>query len=380
MVTVVYLALRLWAPISDAPAVAQHCRIMEKTIASRGTGLYVQNRFETRSLETFDDGWETVAEELPVIQTKFFDDQTRSVLFKNESPDVGMSYSLNPYRGCEHGCAYCRARPYHEYLGFNAGIDFESKIMIKHNAPELLRKEFSKRSWSPQCIMMSGNTDCYQPAERQYQITRKLLEVFLEFRNPVSILTKNALILRDLDILKELASMNLVSTMLSITSFDRELRRRLEPRTSTPERKLQAIEQLAKANVRVGIMVGPIIPGLNDNEVPNILKRGADAGAKFVAHTILRLPYAVAPIFQDWIEKNYPEKAHRVMTRIRMIRGGRLNDPNFGTRMTGTGGYADYMHNVVATLARKYGMSEPRIPLATHLFRRSGAWGLFDDG
>jgi DNA repair photolyase len=352
---------------------------MQKTIASRGTGLYVQNRFETRSLEKFDDGWETVAEELPVIQTQFFDDNTKSILFKNDSPDVGMSYSLNPYRGCEHGCAYCRARPYHEYLGFNAGIDFESKIMVKHDAPELLRRELSKRSWMPECVMMSGNTDCYQPAERKYEITRKCLEVFLEFRNPVSILTKNALILRDLDILKELASMQLVSTMLSITSFDKELRRRLEPRTSTPERKLQAIEQLAKAGVPVGIMVGPIIPGLNDNEVPNILKRGADAGAKWVAHTILRLPYAVAPIFQDWIEKNYPEKANRVMTRIRMIRGGKLNDANWGTRMTGTGGYADYMHNVVATLAKKYGMTGNRHSLRLDLFRRTGEWGLFKE-
>jgi len=345
---------------------------------SRGTELRPQNRFETTVYQQFDDGWETIGKELPVLQTEFLPDQTRSILFKNDSPDIPTAYSLNPYRGCEHGCAYCRARPYHEYLGFNAGIDFETKIMVKHDAPALLRKEFSKQSWVPQCIMMSGNTDCYQPAERQYRITRKLLEVFLEFRNPVSLLTKNALILRDLDILKELASMNLVSTMLSITSLDKELRSKLEPRTSTAERKMNAIAELSKAGVRVGIMVGPIIPGLNDNEVPQILKRGADAGAKFVAHTILRLPYAVAPIFTDWIEKNYPEKANRVMTRIRMIRGGKLNDPNWGTRMTGTGAYADFMHRLIESLSIKYKMNEPRMPLSTHLFRRTGGMGLFD--
>ena len=351
---------------------------VKKPIPVRGTALIPQNRFETTSREAFDDGWETIAEELPVIQTQFFHDNTKSILFKNDSPDIPMAYSLNPYRGCEHGCAYCRARPYHEYLGFNAGIDFESKIMVKHDAPELLRREFTKRTWMPQCIMMSGNTDCYQPAERKYEITRELLKVFLEFRNPVSLLTKNALILRDLDLLKELASMDLVSTMLSITSFDPDLRRRLEPRTSTAERKLAAIAELAKNNVRVGVMVGPIIPGLNDNEVPNILKRSADAGAKFVAHTILRLPYAVAPIFQDWIEKNFPEKANRVMTRIRMIRGGRLNDPNWGTRMTGTGAYADYMHRLIESLSIKYKMNEPRMALRVDLFRRTGGRGLFD--
>ena len=343
----------------------------------RGTSLITQNRFETTSRETFDDGWETLSEELPVIQTQFFSDNTRSILFKNDSPDIPTVYSLNAYRGCEHGCAYCRARPYHEYLGFNAGIDFETKIVVKHDAQELLRKEFSKQNWAPQSIMMSGNTDCYQPAERKYEITRKLLEVFLEFRNPVSILTKNALILRDLDLLKQLAEMNLVRTMLSVTTLDRDLRRKLEPRTSTAEMKLKAMAELAKAGVPVGVMVGPIIPGLNDNEVPQILKRASEAGAKWVAHTILRLPYAVAPIFSDWIEKNFPEKANRVMTRIRMIRGGKLNDPNWGTRMTGTGAYADYMHQLLDALSKKYKMQELRVPLSTHLFRRNGDWGLF---
>lgn len=344
----------------------------------RGTSLEIQNRFETGSYEAFDDGWETIGEELPVIQTQFIPDHSKSILFKNDSPDIPMGYSINVYRGCEHGCAYCRARPYHEYLGFNAGIDFESKIVVKHDAPKLLRETFDSRKWIPVPILMSGNTDCYQPADRKYKLTRQVLEVFLEYRNPVSILTKNALILRDLDLLKELASKDLVSTMLSITSLDRELRRKLEPRTSTAEMKFKAMSELSKAGIPVGIMVGPIIPGLNDNEVPKILKMGSEAGATFVAHTILRLPYAVAPIFTDWLQKHYPEKAHRVITRVKMMRGGKLNDPNWGTRMTGTGGYADYMHKLVAALTKRYGMDKGRHTLATHHFRRAGTPSLFD--
>lgn len=338
----------------------------------RGTESTIKNRFETVGYATFDDGWETIGEELPVIQTQFMPDNAKSILFKNDSPDIPTAYSLNMYRGCEHGCAYCRARPYHEYLGFNAGIDFESKIMVKYDAPRLLRKAFDNPRWEPQSIMMSGNTDCYQPAERKYKLTRQLLEVFLEYRNPVSMLTKNALILRDLDLLTQLAELNLVSTLISITSLDPVLRSALEPRTSTAKMKYKAMEELAKAGVPVGVMVGPIIPGLNDNEVPNILKRSADAGATRVAHTILRLPYAVAPIFVEWLEKNVPEKSKRVLARINMIRGGQLNDPNFGTRMTGTGAYADFMHTLIHTLSDKYGMQMPKKPLATHLFKRPG--------
>ncbi|HET9137071.1 MAG TPA: PA0069 family radical SAM protein [Candidatus Kapabacteria bacterium] len=337
----------------------------------RGTELEITNRFETKSYSAFDDGWD-IAEELPVIQTQFFNDHAKSILFKNDSPDVGMDYSINVYRGCEHGCAYCRARPYHEYLGFNAGIDFETKIMVKHDAPELLRKTFDSKKWQPQCVMMSGNTDCYQPADRKYQLTRKVLEVFLEYRNPVSILTKNALILRDLDILKELASMNLTSTLISITSLDPDLRRKLEPRTSTAKMKYKAMEELAKADIPVGVMVGPIIPGLNDNEVPNILKQASDNGATYCTHTILRLPFAIKPIFVDWLNKNVPEKSERVLKRVEMIRGGRLNDSKWGTRMTGTGAYADFMHTIFHKLAIKHGLNKMRRPLRTDLFRRPG--------
>jgi DNA repair photolyase len=220
--------------------------------------------------------------------------------------------------------------------------------------------------------MMSGNTDCYQPADRKYQLTRKVLEVFLEYRNPVSILTKNALILRDLDLLKELASMDLTSTLISITSLDPDLRRKLEPRTSTAKMKYKAMEELAKADIPVGVMVGPIIPGLNDNEVPDILRRASENGATFCTHTILRLPFAIKPIFVDWLNKNVPEKSERVLKRIEMIRGGRLNDAKFGSRMTGTGAYADFMHTLFRTLSKKYDLNRGRGPLRTDLFRRPG--------
>src|SRR4051812_25884616 len=237
----------------------------------RGTELRITNRFETQSLETFDDGWGTVdLNDLPVVQTEFLTDHSKSILAKNDSPDLGFTYSVNAYRGCEHGCAYCYARPTHEYLGFNAGIDFETKIMVKHDAAQLLREAFQSPSWKPQFVMMSGNTDCYQPSEREFKITRQLLEVFLEYRNPVGIITKNALIMRDRDILSEMAKLNLAAVNFSVTSLDRTLARKLEPRTATPERRLQAMQYLAEAGIPVGVMIGPVIPGLNDEEVPAI--------------------------------------------------------------------------------------------------------------
>ncbi|MFI5202191.1 MAG: PA0069 family radical SAM protein, partial [Candidatus Kapaibacterium sp.] len=287
----------------------------------RGTELHTQNRFETTSLEAFDDGWDSPeAIELPVVQTEFLPDHSKSILAKNDSPDLGFTYSVNVYRGCEHGCAYCYARPTHEYLGMNAGIDFESKIMVKHDAAELLREAFDKRSWEPQYIMMSGNTDCYQPAEREFGITRKMLEVFLDYRNPVGIITKNALILRDRDLLAEMAKLHLVSVFFSITTLDRDLARKLEPRTSTPERRLHALRTLAEAGVPTGVMIGPVIPGLNDEEIPSILRAAREAGAKSAGYNMVRLPYAVRPIFEEWLAKNVPLEAKKIMARIQMVR------------------------------------------------------------
>ncbi len=265
----------------------------------RGTELRTPNRFDSTSLERFNDGWDSPdAMELPVLQTEFLPDHSKSILSKNDSPDIGFTYSLNAYRGCEHGCAYCYARPTHEYLGMNAGIDFESKIMVKHDAPKLLREAFELPSWKPQVIMMSGNTDCYQPAERRFEITRKLLEVFLDYRNPVGIITKNALILRDRNLLAEMAELRLVSVFFSITTLDRDLARNLEPRTATPDRRLQALRTLSEANVPTGVMIGPVIPGLNDEEIPKILQAAREAGAARAGFNMVRLPYAVRPIFR----------------------------------------------------------------------------------
>jgi DNA repair photolyase len=345
----------------------------------RGTALRPQNRFETTSLEAFDDGWDTgEMPVLPVVQTEFIDDRSKSILSKNDSPDLGFSYSVNVYRGCEHGCAYCYARPTHEYLGFNAGIDFESKIMVKHDAPKLLREAFDKRSWEPQIIVMSGNTDCYQPAERDFGITRKMLEVFLEYRNPVGIITKNALIMRDKDILSEMAKLNIVSVFFSITSLDRDLARKLEPRTSTPERRLAAMRALTDAGVPTGVMIGPVIPGLNDEEVPAILGAARDAGANSAGFNMLRLPQAVRPIFEEWLHTNVPLEAKKVIARILMTRDGKMNDAEFGSRMRGTGGYAKFVKEMFDKTCKRLGLNEDRYRVTTKHFRRPGEQTLFD--
>jgi DNA repair photolyase len=352
--------------------------------ATRGTLLRTQNRFERTSLEAFDDGWDSPeAIEIPIVQTEFLPDQSKTILAKNDSPDLGFTYSINAYRGCEHGCAYCYARPTHEYLGMNAGIDFESKIMVKHNAAELLREAFDKPSWKPQFVMMSGNTDCYQPAERRFGITRKVLEVFLDYRNPVGIITKNALIVRDRDLLQEMARLNLVSVFFSITSLDRDLARKLEPRTSTPERRLQALHTLAEAGIPVGVMIGPVIPGLNDEEVPAILRAAREAGAKSAGYNMVRLPHSVRPIFEEWLTQNVPLEAKKIITRIQMVRdngssNGRMNDPEFGSRMRGTGGYAEYINDLFKKTCKRLGLNEQRTSLTVEHFRRQGERTLFD--
>ena len=345
----------------------------------RGTELRTQNRFETTRLEQFDDGWDSPEMmELPVVQTEFIADHSKSILAKNNSPDLGFDYSINAYRGCEHGCAYCYARPSHEYLGMNAGIDFETKIMVKHDAPKLLREAFDSPSRKPSLVVMSGNTDCYQPAERQFGITRKLLEVFLEYRNPVGIITKNALIMRDKDVLAEMAKLNLVSAYFSITTLDRNLARKLEPRTSTPERRLLAMRTLADAGVPTGVMIGPAIPGLNDDEIPRILEAARNAGAISAGYNMVRLPFAVRPIFEEWLERNVPLEAKKIMTRIQMVRDGEMNDPNFGSRMRGTGAYADYIKEVFRKTCTRLGLNQTKSKITTEHFRRRGEMTLFD--
>ncbi len=340
-------------------------------MAKRGTFLDTGNRFITRTSEPFDDGWDPDEEE-EGPQTEYITDVTKRAFSTNKSPDIPFTHSINPYRGCEHGCAYCYARPSHEYYGFNAGIDFETKIVVKYDAAKLAREEMMKKSWKPTVVSISGNTDPYQPAERRFGITRSVLEVMLDFRNPVGIITKNGLVMRDVDILSEMAQHNCVTVFLSITTLDRDLARRMEPRTASPERRLKAVETLAKAGVPVGVMTAPIIPGLNDTEIPQLLKAASEAGAYRAGFTILRVPLAIKPIFLDWLEREEPGRVAKVKHALEGMRGGQMNLSQFGKRMSGEGPRADAIKNMFAIHANKYGLNKKRSQITTENFRRPG--------
>jgi len=334
----------------------------------RGAGANPANRFEKLSFER-DEDWDPADE--PAVRTQFLRDSSQSIITYNNSPDIGFNAGINPYRGCEHGCAYCYARPTHEYLGFSAGLDFESRIMVKENAPELLRRELSSKGWKPQLLAMSGVTDCYQPVERKLQLTRRCLGVLAEFRNPVCIITKNFLVTRDLDYLRDLAAHRAVMVHLSINSLDPELSRKLEPRAATPRQRLAAVEALASAGVPVGILVAPIIPTLNEPEIPAVLAAAKAAGAQWAGKEVLRLPLTVAPVFQEWLQRNYPEKVEKVLNRIRAIRGGKLNDARFGSRMRGEGIFAEQISQIFHVARRKVGLAEDGPELSTASFRRA---------
>ncbi len=341
-------------------------------VKGRGSGLDVPNRFERIHVEDdFEqlEGDPDQSAEVVSVRTEYFVDETESIVTENNSPDVGFRWSLNPYRGCQHGCSYCYARPTHEYLGLNAGLDFESKVMVKLRAAELLRRWLTRDRWVPETITFSGVTDCYQPAERHFKLTRQCLDVALEARQPVSIVTKNALVTRDLDILSQMASMNVVSVALSITTLDQSLARVMEPRTSAPEARLRAIRELSAAGVPAHAMVAPIIPGLNDSEVPSILRAAADAGAKSAAYIMLRLPLTVRPVFLEWLERTQPQRADRVISRIRGVRGGQLSDSRFGSRMRGEGELAEQIRQTFKVFAKKYGLDRKTSPLDTSQFR-----------
>lgn len=306
------------------------------------------------------------------IKTQLFEDKSRSVISLNDSPDVGMEASVNPYRGCEHGCIYCYARPGHEYLGLSAGLDFETKIFVKYEAPKLLEQELQAKSWTPRTIMFSGVTDCYQPIERDLKITRRCLEVLRDFRNPVAIVTKNRLVARDADILSEMAADNTAYVSLSVTSLDPHVARMMEPRASQPHLRLQAIETLAKAGVPTGVMIGPVVPGLTDHEIPAILKAAAEAGARSAHYTMLRLPYSVRDHFQIWLRENFPERAERVISHIKDIRHGKLYESTFGERMTGAGVYADQIADMMGLFKKRYGFNHGwRGRLSIEGFRRN---------
>jgi len=345
----------------------------EKTMKGRGAASNPPNRFEAIVVEQPQgDLAEYFVDPEPErnILTKFYIDHSKSILAKNDSPDIGFTYSLNPYRGCEHGCIYCYARPSHEYLGFSAGLDFETKIMVKHDAPELLERHFGLKSWKPQVVMLSGDTDCYQPIERKLGITRRCLEVFLRYRNPVSVITKNALIRRDVDLLKELASLNLVLVTISITSLSHDLIRKMEPRTASPAKKFETVEILAKAGIPVGVNVCPIIPGLNDTEIPAILKETAARGARYASYTIVRLPYAVKDLFVDWLQREMPDRASAILNRIRDVRNGNLTCSDFGKRLSGEGQIAESIDQLFHASARRLHLNEAKASLSVSEFRR----------
>ncbi len=342
----------------------------------RGAAFNPPNRFETTFLEPQAEAFidPDAPDEAPrsAPPTRIVEDHSVSVLTRNDSPDINFNYSLNPYRGCAHGCAYCYARPTHEYLGLSAGLDFETVLHVKTQAAQRLEAELARPNWQPQPIALSGVTDPYQPLESERGITRRCLQVFARLRHPVMLITKNAGIQRDLDLLSELAALDCVAANLSITTLDSRLARSMEPRTASPKLRLQTLERLSSAGVPTGVVIGPVIPGLNETEIPAIIEAAAAAGARWIHSVPLRLPWAVKDIFFDWLERHYPGKSARVEQRIRSLRGGRLNDPDRHSRMTGEGPWAAQLRNLMRLGKQKSGFKERPAQLTTRHFRRPG--------
>jgi DNA repair photolyase len=347
---------------------------LTSSVRGRGTPDNPRNRFE--ALDMVADG-EDEPGDAGAVATVYLRDPTRTIIAHNDSPDVGFDYSVNPYRGCEHGCIYCFARPTHEYLEFSIGLDFETKILVKEDAPRLLRAELSRKGWTPQTLGFSGVTDPYQPVERRLRITRRCLEVLAEFRNPVAMITKNHLITRDVDLLGELAKHNAAMACISVTTLDAELARVMEPRASAPRARLDAIERLAEAGVAVGVLVAPVIPGLTDHEMMGIIAEAKQRGARFAGYVPLRLPFGLKDLFADWLTRHFPDRREKVLNRVRSMRGGKLNDGNFGTRMRGDGPFADQIAAFFKVACKKAGMTDERVTLSTAAFRRYGAESLF---
>jgi len=338
----------------------------------RGAHVNPANRFAQTRLEPafeqvgYDD--EFVAESANP-RTQYLPDDSRSIVTENDSPDVPFRYSLNPYRGCSHGCSYCYARPTHEYLGFSAGLDFETKVLVKHKAPELFREFLSRPSWRPEAIALSGVTDCYQPVERDLQLTRRCLGVALEARQPIGITTKNALVVRDLDVLRPMAGLGIVHVSISVTTLDQSLTKTLEPRTSSPEARLRAVRALSEAGVPVAVLVAPVIAGLTDSEIPAILAAAAEAGAMRADYQLLRLPLCVRSIFLEWLARTHPLQQRRVETMIRSTHGGKLSSSEFGERMSGSGVVADQIGQLFRTFARTHGLDGQLPPYDCDQFR-----------
>ena len=342
-------------------------------LKGRGTPANPANRFEQITLEPDLEHLEhdpDARERRQHPQTLYLVDRTRRIITTNDSPDIDFTHSLNPYRGCSHGCVYCFARPTHEYLGFSPGLDFETRIMVKPDAPRLLREELAKPSWNPTALTMSGVTDCYQPVERKLQITRQCLAVLAEFRNPVAIVTKNHLVTRDIDLLTSMAQWNGCVVLMSVTSLDADVMRLMEPRTSAPHRRLDAIRMLRDAGVPVGVLVSPVVPGLTDHELPGILDAVAQAGAGFAHHIPLRLPGAVKDLFATWLDQHFPDRKEKILNRVRAIRGGRLNDPRWGSRFEGDGPWAEQFRAIFQLAKKRAGLERTHPTLATDQFIR----------
>ncbi len=338
-------------------------------IPGRGARSNASGRFEPIAYEAFDDGWDRAEEDLPPLRTTVFIDGTRTIIARNQSPDISFDQSINPYRGCEHGCIYCYARPSHAYLGLSPGLDFESNLFAKPDAAALLDEELRKPGYKPSTIALGSNTDPYQPLERRMEITRSILQTLSDFHHPVGIVTKSNLIVRDLDILAPMAERNLARAALSVTTLDRKLARAMEPRAPTPHKRLEAIKALHEAGVPVAVMVAPIIPGLNDHEMEAILDAAAEAGAVSAHYVLLRLPHEIKTLFREWLETEVPDRANRVFSLIRQLRGGKDYDAQWGTRMTGTGSIAAFIARRFRIAIRQRGLDTPSTPLDKSLFR-----------
>src|SRR5213594_1696170 len=335
-----------------------------ETTYLRGARSFVAGRFETLAREPFDDGWTPEERDAAELQTSVTEERARSIISRNDSPDIGFSQSINPYRGCEHGCIYCYARPSHAYLELSPGLDFETKLFAKTNAAELLRAELSKPGYAPSPIAIGANTDCYQPIERKFRITRQIVEILAECEHPFTMVTKSALVERDLDLLAPMAEKNLVKVFVSIASLDRTLARKLEPRAASPQRRMDVLRNLAQAGVPCGVMVAALIPGLNDKTLEEVLEAASAAGAAEAAYVIMRLPNELKDLFKEWLAEHYPQRAEHVISIVRQMRGGKDNDPRFGTRMTGTGNYAELMEKRFDIACRKYGLNGHGAPRA----------------
>lgn len=340
----------------------------------RAAGINPSGRFEALSRHVFDDGWDSI-EELPPFKTEVQVEKPRTIITRNASPDISFDRSINPYRGCEHGCVYCFARPTHSYMGLSAGLDFESKLFAKPDAARLLERELAKPGYEPKTIAIGTNTDPYQPVEKQWRIMREVLEVLEAHDHPVGIVTKSALVMRDIDILSRMAGKGLAKVALSITTLDRKLARTMEPRAATPTRRLEAIRALTDAGVPASVMIGPVIPALNDQEIERILDSAQAAGAREAGYIILRLPLEVAPIFKDWLLRHYPDRYRHVMSLIRSMRDGKDYDAEWGKRMKGAGPYAWQIGRRFEIAAKRLGLNSGRLRLRTDLFKRPAAAG-----